>query len=359
MAPFRLMVWGAGFFTRKWLEVITAKDDIQVVGIASRTTERVDELRRDFKLSGATVYKGWEEAAGHGQAGGVTGYASWEEAAERGRADGVLITLPQMFHPEATTRALSAGLHVLVEKPLALDMASARGVYEEAGRHPGLTLMVNQNFRWRPHVQALRKAIDEGLVGRVGHVMIECRQQLRRTTVGGWREKMPDPFLLDFAIHHFDMMRYTLGDEVARVTAHSFRPSWSWVEGNPAAAAIVTMRSGAVVDYGGTMVSLGLETPQEGLIAVIGEKGTLHLDGKSQLHLLGQGDPRILPQEAIAGGELGYSLSEFLGAVREKRRPKTCVVEHIKSLAVMLAAAQSSREGRVGDVSTLVNFLPQ
>jgi predicted dehydrogenase len=341
MAPFRLMIWGAGFFTRKWLETIAARDDVQVVGIASRTTERVEELRRDFRLSGAAVYTGWEDAAG------------------RGQADGVLITLPQMFHPEATIRALKAGLHILVEKPLALDMASARGVFEEAGRYPDLTLMVNQNFRWRPHVQTLRKAIQEGLLGRVGHIMIECRQQLRRTTVGGWREKMPDPFLLDFAIHHFDMMRYVTGDEPAQVIARSFRPSWSWLEGNPAAVAIVTMRNGAVVDYGGTMVSLGLETPQEGLVTIIGEKGTLHLDGKCQVNLLGQGDPRVLPQEPIPGGELGYSLAEFLGSVREKRRPKTCVVEHIRSLALMLAAAESSRVGRAVDVAQLTDFLPK
>jgi predicted dehydrogenase len=141
--------------------------------------------------------------------------------------------------------------------------------------------------------------------------------------------------------------------------AQSFRPSWSWLEGNPAAAAIVSMKGGAVVAYGGTMVSLGLETPQEGLVTIIGEKGTLHLDGKSQLNLLGQGDPRILPQEPIPGGELGYSLAEFLAAVREKRRPKTCVVEHIKSLAVMLAAAESSRVGRAVDVAELLDFLPK
>ena len=37
MAPFRLMVWGAGFFARKWLETIKAREDVEVVGIASRT----------------------------------------------------------------------------------------------------------------------------------------------------------------------------------------------------------------------------------------------------------------------------------------------------------------------------------
>jgi predicted dehydrogenase len=341
MAPFRLMIWGAGFFTRKWLEVIATREDVEVVGIASRTTERVEELRRDFKLSGAAVYRGWVEAANKGQ------------------ADGVLITLPQVFHPEATLRALEAGWHVLVEKPLALDMTGARAVYEGTLARAGQIVMVNQNFRWRSHVQTIRKAIQEGLIGRVGHIMIECRQQLRRKTVDGWREQMPEPYLLDFAIHHFDMMRYVTGDEAMRVIGQSFRPSWSWLEGNPAAAAIVTMRNGAVVDYGGTMVSLGLETPQEGLVTIIGEKGTLHLDGKSQVNLLGQGDPRVLPQEPIPGGELGYSLAEFLAAVREKRRPKTCVVEHIKSLALTLAAVESSRRGRAVEVAELTAFLGQ
>ncbi|MGE5252258.1 MAG: Gfo/Idh/MocA family protein, partial [Bacteroidota bacterium] len=232
-------------------------------GIASRTSERAEELRRDFKLDGTTVYLGWEEAAA------------------RGQVDGVLITLPQAFHPKATLGALEAGWHVLVEKPLALDMAGAQAVYEGTRARADRIVMVNQNFRWRPHVQALRKAIQEGLIGRVGHIMIECRQQIRRKTVDGWREQTPEPYLLDFAIHHFDMMRYVTGEEAVRVLAQSFRPSWSWLGGKAAAAAIVTLTGGAVVDYGGTMVSLGRETPQEGLVTVIGEKGTLHLDGKS------------------------------------------------------------------------------
>jgi predicted dehydrogenase len=284
-------------------------------------------------------------------------YRSWEEAIDRGPADAVLITLPQMLHPEATIRALRAGRHVLVEKPLAVDMAGARAVYEETQRHPDRVVMVNQNFRWRPHIQSLRQGIRDGLAGRLGHIMFECRQQIRRKTVDGWREKMPDPFLLDYAIHHFDLMRYLTGEEAARVLGLSFRPSWSWFDGNPAAAAIVTMHSGLVVDYGGTMVSQGLETTQEGLITVIGDRGTLHLDGKSQVALHGRGDPRILPQEPIPGGELAYGLAEFLAAIREMRQPETHVAEHLRSLGLLLAAVESSRRGGPVEVSDLVGFL--
>lgn len=339
MARFRFVLLGTGFYARKWLETLKAREDCEVVGIASRTAARAEELRRDFDLPGAAIYPAWEAAT-------VTG-----------PADGVLIALPQMFHPQATIRALQAGLHVLVEKPLCLDMASSRAVYEEAGRHPSLVVMVNQNFRWRPHIQTLRRGIREGHVGRVEHIMLECRQQIRRKTVEAWRERMAEPFLLDFAIHHFDLMRYLTGDEATRVIGQSFRPTWSWLDGNTAAAAILTLRSGILVDYGGTMVSHGLETPQEGLIAVIGELGTLRLDERSQVSLHSQGDARPLPQDPIPGGELGHALAEFLGAVRERRQPETHLAEHIRSLALPLAVIESARRGSAVEVADLLNFM--
>jgi predicted dehydrogenase len=238
-----------------------------------------------------------------------------------------------------------------------VDLPGARAVFEESQRRPDRVVMLNQNFRWRPHTQTLRKAIREELVGRIGHILYECRQQIRRKTVDAWRERMPDPYLLDFAIHHFDLLRFLTGDEPVRLTGMSFRPGWSWFEGDTAAAAILTLQSGAVADYGGTMVSRGLETPQEGLITLIGENGTLHLDAESRVTLHGQGEVRILPQEPIAGGELGYALTEFLGAVRGQRQPETHVAEHIRSLALPLAVMESARRGADVDLSEFTDFL--
>ena len=339
MKPFRFTLLGAGFFSRKWIETLKASEDSEVVGIASRSRSVGEGLKRDYDLTGATLYAGWAEAL------------------DPSKADGVIIALPQMLHPEVTVRAVRAGLHVLCEKPLAVDMSGARAVVEETRKHPDRVVMVNQNFRWRPHIRSLHRGIREGLVGRIGHIMFECRQQIRRKTVNAWREKMPEPYLLDFAIHHFDLIRYLTGDEVVRVIGLSFRPPWSWFEGNSAATAILTLQGGAIVDYGGTMVSLGSETPQEGLITVIGEKGSLHLGEASQVTLHGQGNVRALSQEPIPGGELGHALAEFLAAIREKRQPETNVTEHIRSLALSLAVMESSKQGGWVEVSKLLDFL--
>jgi len=75
------------------------------------------------------------------------------------------------------------------------------------------------------------------------------------------------------------------------------------------------------------------------------------------VHLYGQGDTRPLLQEPVPGGELGYALAEFLAAVREKRQPETHVAEHIRSLALPLAVAESSRRGRPVEMADLLGFL--
>lgn len=339
MTRFRFILLGTGFMARLWLKEIQAREDCAVVGIASRR-EPSAELCRDFGIAAGTPF-----------------YSRWEEAVDRCAADGVLVTLPQAVHPEAAIRALRAGRHVLCEKPLSMDLPGAKAVFEEALKHPGSAVMVNQNFRWRPHIQTLRKAIREGHIGRIGHILYECRQQIRRKTADGWREKMPDPYLLDFAIHHFDLLRYLTGDEPARLMGMSFRPGWSWFAGDTAAAAIITLQSGAVADYGGTMVSQGWDTPQEGLITLIGEKGTLHLDGESRVTLHGREEVRTFPPEPVAGGELGYALAEFLAAARGNRQPETHVAEHIRSLALPFAVMESARRGASLELSEFTYFL--
>lgn len=339
MDRIRLMVWGAGFISRKWLEAVRARTDCEVVAIADRLPAQAEALRNEFNLAGLTLF------------------GRWEEAAEKGKADAVIITLPQAIHPGAVMGALTAGLHVLCEKPLALDIVAAQRVYEATRAHPDRVVMVDQNFRWRPHIQALKQSTRDGLAGRVGHIWLECRQQIRRKTVEAWREMMEEPFLLDYAIHHFDLMRYLTGEEAVQVVGKSFNPPWSWFAGNASAAAIVTMQSGAVVDYGGTMVSLGLETPQEGVITVTGDKGTIQLDAKSQVTLHLQGEARLLPQEPIPGGEFAYGLNEFLAALRERRQPETHVAEHIRSLALLLAVVESCRRGGPVEVADLLAFM--
>jgi len=328
MPRLRILVIGAGFIAKRWVETIAARPDIELVGVATRSAERGAGILRDAGLALVPVHEDWERALAPGV------------------ADAVIVTLPQHLHPGAVIGALEVGCHVLVEKPLAVDPPSVRSIVDAARRRPGLTVMVNQNFRWRPHVQSLRRAVLDGAIGRIAQAMIECRQQIRRTTIDGWRERMAEPYLLDFAIHHFDLIRYVLGDEPASVAGRSFRPAWSWFDGNSAAAAVLEMRSGTEVGYSGSMVSSGFETPQEGVITIVGETGSLRLDQDSAVRLASGGSTTELPPVPVDGGEFGYALNEFVSSIAEHRAPEVSLDEHIRGLGVAFAIIESSRTGQ-------------
>ena len=329
MSRLRVLVIGAGFIARKWVETIAARADVELAGIATRSLER-----------GADIVR----SAGLGQ---VPIHTDWQRALTPGAADAVIVTLPQHLHPDAVIGALDAGCHVLVEKPLAIDQPSVEAIVEAARRHADRVVMVNQNFRWRPHVQALRRAVRDGAAGGIAQVMFECRQQIRRTTIDGWRERMAEPYLLDFAIHHFDLIRYVLGDEPLSVVGRSFRPAWSWFDGNSAAAAVISMQRGTEVGYAGTMVSSGFETPQEGVITLVGETGSLRLDQDSVVRLAVGGTTSEFAPIPVEGGEFGYALNEFVSSIVARRAPEVSIDEHLRSLAIAFAIIESSRTGRL------------
>lgn len=336
MPPLRMMVWGAGFFARKWLEIVKARPDCTLVGLLSRTPSRLEEVRRDLDLPD------------------LPGYPTVDDALASTRADAVIIALPQMLHRDAIVKALQAGLHVLTEKPLAMSMAEALAILAASRALPQRVVMVNQNLRWRPHTMALRRTVREGWIGRPAHLSLECRQQIRRTTIDAWRENMAEPYLSDFAIHHFDLIRYVTGAEPLEVMGLSFRPPWSWFKGHAAAAAILTMEGGLVVDYGGTMVSNGLETPQEGVITITGDAGVARLDESSEVRVVGRDGARVVPTEPVPRGELGHGLDEFVSAIATRRLPETHLGDNIRSFAIVEAIMESAHAGRTVRIADLL-----
>jgi predicted dehydrogenase len=233
-----------------------------------------------------------------------------------------------------------------------MNLAEARDVVNAAWAHPSSTVMVTQNFRWRPHALCLRTAVGDGLIGKIGHVSLECRQAIKRSTTDAWRESMEDPYLGDFAIHHVDLIRYITGLEVEQAFATSFRPPGSWFDGRSAAAAILGLSGGVVASYHGTMVASGFPTPQEGLMTVVGESGTLHLDARYRVILATTGDPIVLPHPPIPEGELGHGLRQLVESVRGGKRPETDVEDNFKSFAALMAIVESAATGAPAGVET-------
>lgn len=134
-------------------------------------------------------------------------------------ADAALVALPHHLHAGVTRELLEAGLHVLVEKPLALTAAECEELAELAARR-NLVLAVGMVRRWFPAARFVKQALERGLLGPLHSVSIRegvpfswdvaSDFTFRRETGGG--------VLADAGVHLLDLLSWWFG--VASVKAY-------------------------------------------------------------------------------------------------------------------------------------------
>lgn len=129
------------------------------------------------------------------------------------RLDVAVVATPNRTHIPLASAALAAGLHVIVDKPLAATADGARRLVEDARRHDRL-LTVFQNRRWDGDLLTLRRLVDEGALGEV-HRLESRFERWRPVPKPGWRQD-PDPeeaggLLFDLGAHLIDQALLLFG----------------------------------------------------------------------------------------------------------------------------------------------------
>ena len=325
MGDQRVLLLGLGFWGSNWMKTLSKPGDWSIAGV-SGCREDLERISAEYGIP--------SDAA----------YTDYREAIDQVDADIVVIAIPTPFHVEAAKRALAKSMHVLSEKPLASSMDEVRDVIEFRKSYPGQKYMVDQNYRWRPHTQTLRRAIGDGLVGKVGAVHLEFR---RPEDLLGYREFLDMPLLQDVSIHHFDLVRFLTGANCRRIFAQCYRPEWSAFPGKSATEAVLTMDNGVVVNYTGTWAARGKLTSWDGSISVTGDKGCLVLDEQDAVWFHGTGEqkPKRLEKVKMERTELDYALSLLLECIRTGGDPETAVEDNRHSFAMVCAAQQSVETG--------------
>ena len=120
------------------------------------------------------------------------------------------VCLPSYLHYDATIKALKAGKHVFVEKPIALKIQHANRMVEVAKRE-GRYLMVGQVLRFFPEFAIIKQLADSGEYGRVRGAYF--KRVITKPTWGGW---FADPAksggaVIDLHIHDADFVQYLCG----------------------------------------------------------------------------------------------------------------------------------------------------
>jgi predicted dehydrogenase len=336
MQPIRLIQVGMGGWGRSWAKVLAQHAElVQVVACVDVQPEMLLQLRSDTGIDEGACFP------------------SLAVALAATHADAVLVTTPIGGHTPVALAALEAGKHVLVEKPFAPSLDEAQEVVEAAA-DAGKVLMVSQNYRFYPAAQAAAALVREGALGQVSGVSVQFRRYANLQPQASHRHyHIRHPLLMDMAIHHFDLMRYVLGQEPVAVHCHAWNPPWSNFSDPAAAVATITFDGGAVVDYRGSWVSTAPQTTWDGEWQIECAEGVIEWTGRDDNSL--QADavvvrPRSKRVRRVSLPPAKYwdragSLAEFVGSIQSGREPLTSGRDNLASAALMFAAIQSAETG--------------
>jgi predicted dehydrogenase len=164
-----------------------------------------------------------------GELGGRYGvpdlYTSWEELVARDDLDIVSIGAPNHLHAPIAIAALEGGRHVLCEKPLARNGAEAERIVS-AAREADRAVHIAFTQRERGDVQALKRHVEEGNLGRIYHAKATWMRRNGIPGMGGWftsKELAGGGPLIDLGVHMVDMAIFLMGEpEVESVSCATY-----------------------------------------------------------------------------------------------------------------------------------------
>ena len=128
----------------------------------------------------------------------------------------MLVATPNNFHCEYTVRAANAGKHVISEKPIALNSAEAKMMYDAAKKN-GVLFEVHQNRRWDKDFVTIKKLYEEGTLGKV--YRFESRVMGSNGIPGEWRRKKASGggMMLDWGVHMIDQALYMVKEKITDI----------------------------------------------------------------------------------------------------------------------------------------------
>lgn len=256
--------------------------------------------------------------------------------------DAIGICVPNALHCDLAIAALRAGKHVLVEKPLAINLTEANRMIEEAER-AGRVLFSGMTHRFYPEMIAARAAVANGEIGDVVAIT-DCiyehfgfldspRWYLDRAMAGGGT-------VLSSGVHLVDRVLWFAGDRVDAVWGSASNPFFN-TSVEDCAQMSLRFASGKTAQ-----IALGLlrtPAPLTCRLTVIGTEGMITVDTWKSWRI---DSPRRTEQHVIYDGEshqhkvlvgIGGEIREFFSAIEQQRPPSPSAAESTRALAVVMA----------------------
>src|SRR5258708_33912954 len=192
----RLVQVGIGNWGRNWAtNVIQRSEDVALVACVDLDAEMLMPTQQLLSILAERCFQALKSAL-----------ASFE-------AEAVLITGSLPAHVPVALEALNAGKHVLLEKPFTPTLAEEQQVVEMAANR-NRVLMISQNYRFFPAVQAVTALVREGKLGSIGAVTIDFRRYKNGSEATDHRyHQLRQPLLVDMGSNQFALLRAAPGQQ--------------------------------------------------------------------------------------------------------------------------------------------------
>lgn len=305
------------------------KAGFNVIGIASRNAESVEKMADRWDIS----WRGTD----------------WRALLDLPQVQIVDVTYPfDEERIEIVREAAMRGKHIMMQKPMAHTMAAAQEMVDIA-YHYGVFLAVNQNARWSPQYRAVKKAIDDGLLGDVYLLVHEMQnnQDAADWFVNRWYGQAERFQIMEYSVHHLDLMRFWTGLEPERVKASIARKPTQRGSGDMIASIQLEFPNqamGIVVDDNAAYPPAGIFSrfKIEGTKGIITGEAMNNVNFKIQSDLLGEDAQEVeLDGQWFPDGFIA-TMAELMCAIEEKRDPTISGRDNLKTLELIFAAYKSA-----------------
>jgi predicted dehydrogenase len=330
-------VIGCGMIAKLHAEAIAAIDGAYLVGVA--------DSNKDIALEFAARYD-------------CAAFSSPDELIASNDVDIICICIPSGLHAEYAVRVASAGKHFIVEKPLAITREQLSSVIEACEKNRVKGCVISQ-LRFAPDVQKAKRAIEDGLIGRI--VFADLTMKYHRSeeyySSSQWRgTKAMDGggALMNQGIHGIDLIQYLAGPiisvcGVCKTLVHS-------IEVEDTASLTVEFESGAVgtitgstsvfpgfpryIEINGTKGSIALTEDKITRWIVDGNNDTADLNAESD-NIASHNDPSQITMDLHK-----KQIEDMINALMTGGDPTVDVHEGKRAVNVILSAYEAGEKGK-------------
>jgi len=341
MRELRVGIVGAGYIARaRHIPCLQKNKHVALVAVADVSTKALEQVRSEFGM--------------------VANYTDYRQMYDKERLDAVCICTPNKLHARMTIEALCQGMHVLCEKPMALNADEGRAM-ADAALKANKILSIAFHYRYKGASRAAKRVVE---AGELGDIYMARVLALRRRGIPTWgvftnKDLQGGGALIDYGVHLLDLALWLMGNpkvvEVTGITSQRLgtQPNvnlggeWDYqgfqVEDH--AAAFIRFEGGKALQLEASW-ALNIAASVEN-VSLSGTEGGLDVFpfrvNKAAHDMLLDWVPNWMPGEQDEGGT--GQAADFVDAILEGRQPGVKAEEALQVSEIIDAIYESAAVG--------------